>query len=301
MTTKTSLPVYKLDKFRSQTGKSSLYQVEVFDANRHFEVQYPHRHDFYEVLFINRGTGLHIIDENQYEISPPCIFFLSPGQAHAIKTSLDVKGYIFLFNSEFYLLNQKNKTRLLEFPFFFSTERTNPPLILTELSDINFFEQLFIRACREVEPSRQTNHELLCSLLDTLLLSCNSLYHTTPHEMLRLKANILVKNFLVLLEENYHKNLQVHEYAQQLNITANHLTQVIKQITGKTSAELIHEKIIIESKRLLLHTSLSVNEICDILHFPDQSYFTKYFKKFTGQTPLQFRKDAAQRLEQGEI
>jgi len=290
MAGKLNIPVYKLDKFHSDKEKSSLFQVEVFDANRHFMVQYPHRHDFYEVLFLTKGSGYHIIDENQYEINPPAIFFLSPGQAHSLKLSTDIDGFIFLFTSEFYLLNQKNKSRLLEFPFFFSTERNNPPLLLQNETDIIFFKQLFLRACKYAEVHSDVNNDLLCSILDLILLICNNLYPQTSNTI-RSKNYILVKKFLLQIEENYQNNLRINDYSERLHITPNHLTQVVKQITGKTSTQLLHEKIVIEIKRLLIHTNLTIAEIADTMHFDDQSYFTKYFKKYTGSSPLQYRKE----------
>ena len=79
------------------------------------------------------------------------------------------------------------------------------------------------------------------------------------------------------------------DYANQLAVSANHLTQTVKQLTGKTSASIIRSKQIIEIKRLLVHTSLGVAQISEQLGFTDQSYFTKFFKKETGLTPLQFR------------
>ena len=109
MDKKTGIPVYSLDKFKSKNDKSNLFQVELFDANRHFKVSYPHRHDFYEILYLSQGSGVHIIDSNRYAIKPPCVFFLSPGQAHKLELSHDIEGYIFIFTAEFYLLNQKNK------------------------------------------------------------------------------------------------------------------------------------------------------------------------------------------------
>jgi len=289
MSKKVSIPIYKLDNFHSSKEKSNMFQVEIFDANRHFAVQYPHRHDFYEVLFLTKGSGYHIIDENQYEIKPPCVFFLSPGQAHALNLSSDIDGFIFLFTAEFYLLNQKNKSRLLEFPFFFSTERNNPPLLLEKESDVEFLKQLFVRACKEAEFNNDSNNEFLCSILDLLLLLCNNLYPKSINPI-KSKSNILVKNFLLQIEENYQNNLRINEYSERLNITPNHLTQVVKQVTGKTSAELLHEKTIIEIKRLLIHTSLTIAEISDLMHFADQSYFTKYFKKYTQSSPLQYRR-----------
>ena len=89
------LPVYSLQSFSSPERKSQQFQVEVFDANRHFSVKYPHRHDFFEVLFLKKGSGYHVIDGNKYEIQPPCVFFMSPGQAHKLELSNDIEGYIF--------------------------------------------------------------------------------------------------------------------------------------------------------------------------------------------------------------
>jgi len=267
--------------------------VEVFDANRHFGVQYPHRHDFYELLFLSKGSGYHNIDENQYEVKPPCVFFLSPGQAHSITLSSDIEGYIFLFTSEFYLLNQKNKERLLEFPFFFSTDRNNPPLLLDDPGDVCFLQQLFTRACGEVAPEHTTDDTILCSILDLLLLTCNSIYPRPLSTMSRSKSNIMVKNYLLLIEENYQDNLRVSEYAAKLGVTPNHLSQMVKQVTGKTAVALLHDKILVEVKRLLIHTTLSIAEIAEIMHFDDQSYFTKFFKKTAGMAPMAYRKENA--------
>jgi len=289
MANKKHIPVYSLDNFSHQYEKSQLFQVEVFDANRHFKVSYPHRHDFYEVLLIMKGSGLHIIDSNEYEIKPPCIFFMSPGQTHKLKLSNDIDGFIFLFTSEFYLLNQSNKNRLLEFPFFFSVNQDNPPLLLHNQQDVLFIKSLFERGCNEIAKAEHALDEIIRSLLDLILLSAVQLYPRSV-EIQKSKGHILVKNFLQLLEENYQKNQRVNDYAENLAITANHLTQVVRQLTGKTPSEIIQEKINVEIKRLLLHTNLTVAEIAENMNFGDNSYFTKFFKKNTGLTPLQFRK-----------
>ena len=92
-----------------------------------------------------------------------------------------------------------------------------------------------------------------------------------------------------MVEDNYLKNLSVTEYANILAITANHLTQTVNQLTGKTSSQIIRAKQILEIKRLLVHTNLSVTEIATRLNFADQSYFAKFFKRETGVSPLQYR------------
>jgi len=290
MTKNIGIPVYSLDKFKSKNDRSNLFEVELFDANRHFKVSYPHRHDFYEILYLSQGSGFHIIDSNKYPINPPCIFFLSPGQAHKLELSHDIEGFIFIFTAEFYLLNQKNKNKLLEFPFFFSVDQNNPPIYLSNADDDNFIKNLFARCTNVVLNNHVSSDEIARSTLDLILLTCNDLYPEELKSLQKGKGHILVKNFLLLIEENFHKNLRISDYANLLAITPNHLTQMVKQITGKSSVNVLHEKTVVEIKRLLIHTDLSIAEISETMNFPDQSYFTKYFKKLSNHSPTAYRK-----------
>ena len=288
------LPVYSLQNFSSPERKSQQFQVEVFDANRHFAVKYPHRHDFYEVLYLSKGSGFHVIDGNKYKIKPPSVFFMSPGQAHKLEFSNDIEGYIYIFTSEFYLINQNNQNRLIEFPFFFTIKQDNPPLILDNEQDILFLESLFKKGISEIKTRINFSVELLRSILDLILTFCSTIYKT-PVQLAKGKGHIVVKKFYQLVEENYHQNLSVSEYADKLAITPNHLTQTVVQLTGKTSSQIIKAKQILEIKRLLAHTNLGVTEIALRLNFPDQSYFAKFFKRETGLSPLQYRASSVER------
>ncbi|GAA4844009.1 AraC family transcriptional regulator [Algivirga pacifica] len=284
------IPTYSLDNFnRASSSKKASYQVEVFDANRHFKVQYPHRHDFFEVLFLTQGTGNHIIDDKVYAITPPCIFFLSPGQAHKLELSKDIKGYIFLFTSEFYLLHKTNKNKLLELPFFFNVQHENAPLLISSPNDLSFIQMLFEKGCEQIKQGTD-EIEIMNSLLDLLLNYCNHIYPREMKEIASSKGQLLVRKFRQLIEEMYHTNAGIQQYADALNITPNHLTQTVRQVTGRTSSDLIKDKMLLEIKRLLIHTDLTATEIAHQLNYSDQSYFTKFFKKATGVTPTEFRK-----------
>lgn len=286
------LPVYSLHNFSSPERKSQQFQVEVFDANRHFSVKYPHRHDFFEVLYLLKGSGLHVIDTNKYEIKPPCIFFMSPGQAHKLELSNDIEGYIFIFTSDFYLLNRSNQNTLIEFPFFYTIHQDNPPLLLENESDIRFLESLFRQGIAEIRDAEESNTEMLRSILDLILTTCAARYQVTENLLNKGKGQILVKRFFHLVEENHQKNLSMSDYSGMIGVTPNHLTQTVKLLTGKTSSQIIKAKQLLEIKRLLVHTNLSVSEIANQLNFEDQSYFTKFFKRETGFTPIQFRSDS---------
>lgn len=95
--------------------------------------------------------------------------------------------------------------------------------------------------------------------------------------------------FITLLHAHCTEEREVKYYAGKLCITPRYLAQIVKQITGKTPKDLIEEHIVAEMKALLLSTTLSVGEIAEVLHFPDQSFFGKFFKKQTGTTPREFR------------
>ena len=283
------LPVYSLDNFSSPERKSQQFQVEVFDTKRHFSVKYPHRHDFFEVLYLMKGSGFHVIDANKYEIQPPCVFFMSPGQAHKLELSSDIEGYIFIFTADFYLLNQSNQNSLIEFPFFYTLHQENPPLLLVNENDIRFLETLFRQAISETKNSHDFTLELLRSVLDVILTTCAARYKVNENLLNKGKGQILVKRFFHLIEENNQKNLSMSDYARMIGVTPNHLTQTVKQLTGKTSTQIIKAKQLLEIKRLLVHTNLNVSEIANQLNFEDQSYFTKFFRRETGITPLQYR------------
>lgn len=283
-----NIPVYSLRSFSSGERESQQFQVEVFDANRHFAVKYPHRHDFYEVLYLAKGSGFHVIDGNKYEIQPPCVFFMSPGQAHKIEFSNDIEGFIFIFTPEFYLIDYSDRNRLIEFPFFFTIRQDNPPLVLENKADVDFIENLFKQGIKELAQKEEYSVALLRALLDVILNYCASRYQpeeTQPEG----KGHMVVKKFYQLIEENYDKNLSVAQYAGLMALTPNHLTQTVSRLTGKTSSQIIKSKQILEIKRLLAHTNLNVTEIAVQLNFPDQSYFAKFFKRETGLSPLQYR------------
>ena len=288
----TNIPTYGINKFNRSSQPEIHYQVEIFDAQRSFQVEYPHRHQgFYEILYLTAGSGIHVIDFKSYEIKPHSIFFLSPGQVHTLDLSDDVRGYIFLFTSEFYLLNKQNKNRLLEFPFFFHLQEETPPLYLEDSFGIEKADYLFRQACEALlldDP--EDKEESLAAILDLILLHCKQAYPGNIPIKNTNRRRMLVKRFKQLIEENYHLNYAVRDYAEKLAVTPNHLTETVREVTGRTSNDMIHERTIIEAKKLLRYTELSVSQVAYELHFKDPSYFARFFKKHSGMSPDKFRK-----------
>ena len=284
------IPVYSIDKFNLKSEKTIQFQVELFDKNRDFKVTYPHRHDdFYEILFLTQGKGVHTIDFQNYVIKPYTIFFLSPGQIHELSLSDDVQGYIFLFTSSFYHFNKTEPYKLFELPFFYNLAQETPPLCLDNEAERQVFIEYFKKAIIENQLKLTDNEEVIRALLDLILIQSKRIYPVGMMDEHAYKGRILVKRFKQLIEEKCQENLSVKQYADLLTITPNHLSETVKSVTGRTSTDLINDRMILEIKRLLTHTDMGVSEIAYHLNFADQSYFSKYFKKLTDVTPLSFR------------
>jgi len=283
------IPIYNIGSFT----KNILYQVEPFDGSRDFKVSYPHRHDnFFEVLFLTNGKGSHTIDFQQYEVKPYSIFFLSPGQIHELALSPDVRGYIFLFTSDFYHFNKTDSNKLFELPYFYNETFSSPPLYLENNDDKNAVEYWFLKACEENKEDQVDKNEIIRAYLEVILIFCKRKY-TLPFgadEKLQ-KGRLMVKKFKQLIEERCIENLSIKQYAELLFVTPSHLSELVKSVTGRTSSDLINDRMILEIKRLLKYFDLTVTEIAYKLNFADQSYFAKYVKKNTNFSPKELRNE----------
>ncbi|MEY5047820.1 MAG: transcriptional regulator, AraC family [Bacteroidota bacterium] len=285
-----NIPVYSIDRFNTKAEHGMQFQVEIFNRNRDFKVSYPHRHDdFYEILFVTQGKGVYTIDFEEYEIKPDAIFFLSPGQIHELELSDDVQGYIFLFSSSFYHFNKTNPYKLFELPFFYTLGKDTPPLYLKSKTDHITLSELFKNAIYENDHQLTDKEEAVRALLDLILIQCNRIYPVQNQEEKLQKSRILVKRFKQLIEEKCQENLAVKDYASLLSVTANHLSETVKLVTGRTSTDLINDRMLMEIKRMLVHSNYTVSEIAYRLNFADQSYFSKYFKKLSSFSPLDYR------------
>jgi len=133
--------------------------------------------------------------------------------------------------------------------------------------------------------------KMLEGMLVSMLYNCKAIYErfkTTENQMSR--GQILTQQFQQLVSKLYIDSKNVGDYAERLNVTPNYLTTAVKQNTGKTAKEIIHNRIYLESKNMLAFSSLGISEIAYQLNFQEPTHFTRFFKKLSGTTPHKFRK-----------
>jgi len=136
------------------------------------------------------------------------------------------------------------------------------------------------------EKSNETIQAILFVLLKQIqnLFSDKIVNQNSKHQI------VIFKQFKILVNQNFNKNLALTDYPNQLNITAHHLNSTVQSVCNKTASDIIKESILLEAKQLLQFSDDTISEITYKLGFDDSSYFARYFKKHTSTSPLEFRK-----------
>lgn len=247
-------------------------------------IEFPHKHHFYEVLWITKGSSKHTIDYKNYEIEADTLFFISPGQLHLFEEWQDVEGFCIVFTEGFCLQIFQNKNILFEMSYLDNLYE-NPFIKIKEE------DKLKLKAIVDLlinEKSNETKQALLFVLLKQIQCQFSEKRNTQNLNHLI----VTFKQFKSLVDENFTKNWALTKYASELNVTIHHLNSIIKSVCNKTTSEIISERIILEAKQLLQFSDENISEISYTLGFEDSSYFARYFKKHTTYSPLEFRKSS---------
>lgn len=249
----------------------------------------PHRHNFYTVLLIGKSVGEHHIDFNAYPFGERQVFFIAPGQVHQIVDKAPPEGFAILFSRSFLAKNNIPEEFIRDLNLFHDFGYA-PPIDLTAKSMGKVCAYANDMLDLQSEPLTFSD-QALGALLKLILIQCHNACSLPEDAFLQSPdgKNSLLREFKLLIEEHYKDWHAVHSYAEALSITTDHLNRVVKAQTGKTSKEHIQSKIIVEAKRLLFFTSLSLKEVSYELGFSEPANFSAFFKKNTGMSPSDFR------------
>ncbi len=255
-----------------------------------YDASSPHRHNYYEILLFLKSGGTHEIDFNVYPIQKNSLHCISPEQVHLLKREPHVNGYVLSFTKEIFLEESTGITFIDRFPFF-----DNPYAIpVVQMNDVEQQKIIFdivTKIQSEYLSENQDKDEALYSYLSILLIAVRRMYASENiHGTLVSQRTELTHKFKKLVDKDFRQNKSVSDYAKLLNISAGHLSDTVQKDTGKTASEIIHERIILEAKRLLYHSPKSVKEIAFELNYDNPSYFNRFFKTHAEMTPEQFRK-----------
>lgn len=287
---KSPLPIFQIPDFGLDALDSSHFYYAGLKNHlaTHKFIQKPHKHDFYILVVFTQGTGSHTIDFKTYDVEPGSVFYLSPGQVHSWELSPATDGHILFFSSDFYTATFTRK-RLNTYSLFNSTSPF-PKLEFdsAETSEIlSFFEKID----QENNSPTWFTKDLLRNYIDTLLIL---MYRYKGRQTSFSTQEKLVHNQFqqleLLIEKDFKKHREASYYAEQMNLSLKQLNSLCKNAIAKTSSQLVMDRVILEAKRLLTHSDLSISQIAYELEFDDASYFSRLFKKKTNLTPEHFRR-----------
>lgn len=247
-----------------------------------------HKHTFYEILWTEKGISKQIIDYREYEVAPNSLFFISPNQVHQFEEWKPLQGGTILFTEDFFLLNHNNKDKLFELSFLDNFYAN--PCLKFDKKDFAEVKQTIDLMAKE-HKRKDKSPTIIQSLLHILLAQAQRCIDRQTEKPVSKKYLSIFKQFKTLLDKHYVENQTTAFYAERLHITPHHLSLVAKNVTGKTAGEIIRSRSILEAKRLLTFTDLSVSEVATQLQYFDSSYFSKIFKAETKKTPAGFKKE----------
>jgi len=252
--------------------------------------EYPYRSDGYIIGICTRGTAEVEVNLQVYQARPDSMLLATPFHILRIYNSSNDFLCRFIVFSKAFLTENNVNSRFLESFSYFKSESL--PVIYPDHPDVKMLLEVYLLIQQKLEREEHPyRHEISRSILTTLLYEVEFIY-AKQHVIIKGKQNrkqelnLLFQN-LVFLHYKEHRNVQF--YADALFVSSKHLTETIKEVTGRTSGEWIEDAVILEAKVLLRNHAISIAQLAENIHFPDQSSFGKYFKKHTGLSPSDYR------------
>lgn len=242
---KNELPIYSINKFEILNNEGDFYTnfLNKHVKNHHF-TSFPHKHDFFLVILFTQGIGKHEVDFETFTVEKGALFVLKPGQMHYWELSDDINGFVFFHSREFFDKGFISLS-IKDFHFYNSFQGTSYfKLKENQLNKLRFvMNELVAEYVNNNFFKWQKIHSLIVLVYIEISRENNPLGDSKNQAYLR-----KLRLFEDLIEENFKSEKFVKQYASKLNITEKHLNRVTKSCIGKTSTQLISERIILEAK-----------------------------------------------------
>lgn len=276
------------DFLRNKYGPELLLDVGRMESLQNFILSdTPHVLSFYDIMFLERGSGFFSLDGIAYTLEPGRVIFTSPGQVRQWHTSGEVAGYTLFFEESFITTFFNDALFLSRFQFFNNASR--PSGVLAPEPAFTQHRQTLQAIEQEFKQLQNDSPHMLRALLYQLLVSLHRLYAQQHGTNADTEGNHTVYTFRKLLEQHYQHKHQVQAYADLLHTTPATLNSLTQRYLGTTASALIKNRILLEAKRQLLYTSQTVAEIAYSLGFSDTANFNRFFRSQAGQSPKAYR------------
>lgn len=252
-----------------------------------------HRHAQYlQIHYIERGTINFHIDDQLYQTQGPALFLTPPAIPHSFQTEDDAPGHVLtVHQSVIWRLMKRNMQISQELELNRGICVTRADLDREQIRHWRMIEQTFANLSEEWR-AEDTAMSLVLENLTCLLViqvarlsSRQAVSSSVSNDDLR-----IFHQFTDQVERHFRDHWLLPEYTRVIGVSESRLNQICKQISNSSPKKLITERVLREVKRLLTFSGRSINEICYDVGFKDPAYFSRFFKKQTGVSPLCYRK-----------
>ncbi len=253
--------------------------VRRIEYNNPYDFTREHRHTYFEIFFFEKGGGNQLIDFREIPVLESSCYIVFPQQIHLLRRGAQACGILVQFKEE--VLSSPQVRILLQKRSF-----SENPAVLFENNpeEIKKNEIILSLLKGSLEKHSDLSNEISLNYLQALLLQLLDNFNTGVSSALSEDHKVLF-NFQYLLEEQFLQNHLVSKYSAQLGVTEKKLTAITKKYMGLTSIQVIHERLVLEAKRLLLFNNSSQKEIAFHLGFDSHASFSQFIKNKTGFSP----------------
>lgn len=252
----------------------------------HWEIK-PHRHaDLFQLLYVQEGEALAAVENQRLRLAEAAIQVVPPLCVHGFQFSEDIQGYVLTLAAPLVAHLEELLGHNLGLQGGFACYPVGADRAWLDL----LFERLF-REYRGHEPARELQLQALVNLL-MVWLGRHEHRRATPLGASERNRQHLTR-FMRLVEQHYREHLSVDAFAHRVGLSGVHLNSLCRQLVGQSALQVIHQRLLLEAKRNLIYTAMTVNELSDALGFSDPAYFSRFFRRLAGQSPKAFRQSAA--------
>lgn len=287
-------------KHQAQRPAFNVGPVQYFEIQNRClwkDVIEAHRLDFYMIFLITEGKGQQTFGTEQYTVSKNTLGFLGPNVITSWKAGTrEQRGYFLAFSDDFYQTDLNNQQAISSLPFF---QVGGHGILNLPDGQADFYLSLFTLMEAEYKSPTLYSSSVIRGMLHALLNKANAGY-VAQHQASSTKVRG-TSRLLLAFRELYMKDInsikmgipirhrKIADYADELSVTANHLNDTIKQLTGYSASQLIKNQLVKQASMCLVRSDKSISEISYLLGFEDTSYFSRFYRMHTGRTPTEYR------------
>ncbi|MFJ2445514.1 MULTISPECIES: helix-turn-helix domain-containing protein [unclassified Pseudomonas] len=280
-----AIPVFKLYGESLDWPTPDLLHCETI-SQRSREHQWkikPHRHaDLCQLLFVFKGQAELEIEGQLTRLDEPGIQILPALSIHGFRFSEDVEGFILTLAAPLVVHLQAQLGHSVN-----ALAQAESYLAGAQAEYLN---SLFGALQAEYNGHQPAREMLMHALVSVILVwvSRQVIQRHSTHQRPQ-RAREYLNGFIQLVEENYRQHVKVEDLAHRLGISVSHLNGTCRELAGQPALQIMHERQLLEAKRMLTYTSMTIYEMSDLLGFSDPTNFTRLFRRRVGISPKAFR------------